>query len=112
MRPGCQDNAVLEPGMITSDEPGLYLEGKYGIRTENLILCVEREKNEFGQFLGFEYLTFVPIDLDAVDERLMSERDMELLNEYHRQVYEKISLYLTEEEKAWLGKATAPVGIH
>lgn len=112
MRPGCQDNAVLEPGMITSDEPGLYLEGKYGIRTENLILCVEREKNEFGQFLGFEYLTFVPIDLDAVDERLMSERDKELLNEYHRQVYETISPYLTEEEKLWLGKATAPIGMH
>ena len=109
MLPGQQDNAVLEAGMITSNEPGLYLEGEYGIRTENLILCVEDEKNEYGQFLRFENLTFVPIDIDAVDKGLMSQRDVELLNEYHRQVYEKISPYLPEEERQWLKKVTAEI---
>ena len=63
--------------MITSDEPGLYIEGKHGIRTENLILCKKDEKNEYGQFMKFEFLTFVPIDVDAVDKNLMTERDVE-----------------------------------
>lgn len=84
--------------MITSDEPGLYIEGKHGIRTENLILCVEDEKNEYGQFLRFEYLTYVPIDVEAIDKSLMTEQDVEYLNQYHRAVYEKISPYLTAEE--------------
>lgn len=107
--PERQDNGVLEAGMITSDEPGLYLEGRYGIRTENLTLCVEDERNEFGQFLRFEYLTFVPIDVDALDLSLMSERDLELLREYHRQVYKKIGPYLEEEERAWLAEVTQAV---
>ena len=99
MVPERQDSGVLEEGMITSDEPGLYIEGKHGIRTENLILCVKDEKNEYGQFMRFEYLTFVPIDLDAVEPSLMTERDKELLNEYHAQVYEKIGPYLPKEEQ-------------
>lgn len=106
---GVLDNAILEPGMVTSNEPGLYIEGKHGIRTENLILCVKDEKNEYGQFLKFENLTFVPIDLEAVDLSLMTERDICLLNEYHEQVYEKISPYLTEEERQWLRGATERV---
>lgn len=109
MVPERQDNGVMEAGMITSDEPGLYIEGSHGIRTENLILCVEDEKNEYGQFLRFKYLTFVPIDLDAVDRKLMTEKDVELLNEYHRQVYEKISPYLEGEERAWLKDATKAI---
>ena len=85
--------------MITSDEPGLYIEGKHGIRTENLILCKKDEKNEYGQFMKFEFLTFVPIDVDAVDKNLMTERDVELFNAYHKEVYEKISPYLEGDEK-------------
>lgn len=63
-----------EPGMITSDEPGLYLEGKYGIRLENLLLCVEKERNEFGTFLGFDPLTMCPFDLEAVEARALTGR--------------------------------------
>lgn len=109
MVPERQDNGVLEPGMITSDEPGIYIEGSHGIRTENLTLCVKDEKNEYGQFLKFEFLTYVPIDLDGVVKELMTERDVELLNEYHRQVYEKIGGYLTEEEREWLWGVTRAI---
>lgn len=109
MVPERQDNAVMEVGMITSDEPGVYIEGSHGIRTENLVLCVEDEKNEYGQFLRFEYLTYVPIDLEVIDREIMSERDVELLNRYHEQVYEKISPYLDEDERVWLAEATRAV---
>lgn len=95
--------------MITSDEPGLYIEGKHGIRTENLVLCKKDEKNEYGQFMKFEFLTFVPIDVDAVDKNLMTERDVELFNAYHKEVYEKISPYLEGDEKEWLKKVTAAI---
>lgn len=107
--PERMDSAVLEEGMICSDEPGLYIEGSHGIRTENLIVCKKGEKNSYGQFMEFEYLTFVPIDLDAIDTRLMEERDIRYLNEYHRQVYKKISPYLDEEERRWLKEATREV---
>ena len=109
MVPERQDNAVMEAGMITSDEPGVYIEGSHGIRTENLVLCVEDEKNEYGQFLRFEYLTYVPIDVEVIDREIMSERDVELLNRYHEQVYEKISPYLDEDESVWLAEATRAV---
>lgn len=109
MVPERQDNGVLEPGMITSDEPGIYIEGNYGIRTENLTLCVKDEKNEYGQFLKFEFLTYVPIDLDGIEKELMTNRDVELLNEYHRQVYDKIGGYLTEEEREWLWEVTRAI---
>ena len=109
MVPERQDNAVMEAGMITSDEPGVYIEGSHGIRTENLVLCVEDEKNEYGQFLRFEYLTYVPIDLEVIDRGIMTERDVELLNRYHEQVYEKISPYLDEDERVWLAEATRAV---
>lgn len=107
--PERMDSAVLEEGMICSDEPGLYIEGSHGIRTENLILCRKAEKNSYGQFMEFEFLTFVPIDLDALDLSLMEKRDIQYLNEYHRQVYEKISPYLDQEERQWLKKATRDV---
>ena len=109
MVPERQDNAVMEAGMITSDEPGVYIEGSHGIRTENLVLCVEDEKNEYGQFLRFEYLTYVPVDLEVIDRGIMSDRDVELLNRYHEQVYEKISPYLDEDERVWLAEATRAV---
>ena len=107
--PERQDNAVFEEGMITSDEPGLYFEGKFGIRTENLMLCVKAEKNEYAQFMKFENLTWVPIDLDAIDVKYMEPRDRELLNAYHKEVYNKISPYLPEEEAKWLEKVTREI---
>ncbi|MDD6073903.1 MAG: M24 family metallopeptidase C-terminal domain-containing protein, partial [Clostridium sp.] len=107
--PERQDSAVIEPGMICSDEPGLYFEGKFGTRTENLILCVPDEKNQYGQFLRFEFLTWAPIDLDAIDTRFMDEHDIKRLNEYHAEVYRKISPYVTEEERTWLKEATREI---
>ena len=95
--------------MITSDEPGIYIEGSHGIRTENLIACVKDEKNQYGQFMKFEYLTYVPIDLEPVDLSLMEKQDIAWLNEYHAQVYEKIAPGLTEEEARWLYDVTRPV---
>ena len=81
--------AVIESGMLTSDEPGLYLEGQYGIRTENLLLCREAEENEFGRFLKFDTVTMVPIDKAAIDVSLMTEEEITWLNQYHAKVYEK-----------------------
>ena len=109
MVPERQDNCVLEEGMVTSDEPGIYIEGSHGVRTENLIVCKKAEKNEYGQFMEFEFLTFVPIDLEALDKSLMNERDVELLNSYHSAVYEKISPYLTAEEAEWLKENTRAI---
>lgn len=107
--PERMDSAVIEEGMICSDEPGIYIEGSHGIRTENLIVCRKAEKNAYGQFMEFEYLTFAPIDLDALDVSLMEKKDIEYLNEYHRQVYEKISPCLTEEERQWLKQVTREI---
>lgn len=98
--------AVFEAGMVTSDEPGLYVEGKFGIRHENLLLCVE----DNGGFLRFETLTFVPFDRDAIDTSYMSDRELGLLNVYHQQVYEKISPYMEGEERQWLYEVTRPLG--
>ncbi len=109
MVPERQDNCVLEAGMINSDEPGIYIEGSHGIRTENLLVCVKDEKNQYGQFMKFEYLTYVPIDLDAIDKSLMHPEDVELLNQYHKAVYEKISPYLEGDEKEWLKEATREI---
>ena len=75
--------------MVCSDEPGLYIEGSHGIRTENQMFCKKAEKTEYGQFLEFEFLTYVPIDLEPLKVELMSDEDIAYLNEYHAQVYEK-----------------------
>ena len=104
-----QDHSVFEEGMVTSNEPGIYIAGSHGVRTENLIVCKKAEKNEYGQFMKFEYLTMVPIDLDAIDPTIMTERDITLLNAYHKEVYEKLSPYLKEEEKMWLQQATRAI---
>lgn len=101
--------AELEPGMITSDEPGLYLAGKYGIRLENLLLCVEKETGEYGTFLGFEVLTMCPFDLDAVEVEALTAREKALLNGYHKQVRETLAPYLTAEENTWLQKAARDI---
>lgn len=107
--PERHDNGVLEPGMITTDEPGVYLEGKYGIRTENELVCRTAEKNEYGQFLCFENITYAPIDLDAIDPKQMTERERALLNAYHKTVYETLSPHMTEEENEWLKTYTRKI---
>lgn len=99
-----QLNPVLKPGMITSDEPGVYLEGEFGIRIENLILCVEKYTNEYGKFMGFKPLTLIPFDRELINRDEMTVEEQKLLEEYHRFVYEKISPYLDEDEKEWLKK--------
>ncbi|MCD7745780.1 MAG: aminopeptidase P family protein [Lachnospiraceae bacterium] len=99
----------FEVGMITSDEPGYYQEDGFGVRHENLIVCVEDQETECGTFLRFEHLTMVPFDLDAIVPEQMTVRERELLNDYHAQVYEKISPYLDEEERAWLREATRKI---
>ena len=101
--------AVFEEGMITSDEPGIYLENQYGIRIENEILCRKGEENEYGQFMYFEDLTFVPIDLDGVELSQMSELDKERLNDYHAAVFEKLKPYFEGEELTWLRHVTRAV---
>lgn len=109
LMPDYQDNAVLEDGMVTTDEPGIYIEGSHGIRIENELLCRKGEANEYGQFMYFEDLTCVPIDLDAVEVSLLGETDRKRLNEYHREVYERLSPYFSGEELMWLKQATREV---
>ncbi|SFB73409.1 aminopeptidase P family protein [Butyrivibrio sp. YAB3001] len=102
--------ALLEPGMIVSDEPGVYIEGSHGIRIENIIEVVERSENEYGKFLGFEHLTYAPIDLEAIDTRYMKPEHVELLNKYHKAVYDKVSPLIKDEEVlAWLKEATREI---
>lgn len=103
------EQEILEEGMITSDEPGLYFEGKYGIRTENEIVCRKAEKNDYGQFMEFETLTYVPIDLNAIDPALMSDEDLMLLNRYHEMVYETLQDSLDKTERQWLYMVTRPI---
>lgn len=106
-RPGF-DNP-FEAGMITTDEPGIYLQDQYGIRTENELICVKGEKNQYGQFMGFENITYVPIDLDGIDKQYLNAEDVKQLNDYHKMVYEKISPYMTPEENEWLKEYTREI---
>ncbi len=99
----------LEKGMIVSIEPGVYKSGKHGIRIENIVVVDEAMKTESGDFLKFETLSFVPIDLNAIDPRLLNEDEKIWLNNYHSQVFEKISPYLTEDEKKWLKEITRKI---
>ncbi len=101
--------APFLPGMVTSDEPGVYFDGDYGIRLENLMLCAERETTPFGTFLGFETLTLTPFDLDAVDPARMTPSEKTLLNRYHAKVRAALAPLLPPEEAAWLKEATRPV---
>ena len=101
--------ATLEEGMITTNEPGFYKEGFYGIRLENEMLCKKGIKNEYGQFMEFEPLTIAPIDLDAIDVNLMREDDKKYLNEYHKMVFDTVSPFLTDEECKWLKEYTKAI---
>ena len=101
--------AVLEPGMVTSDEPGIYLEGKFGIRLENLTVVCETLTNEYGRFLHLEYLTMVPFDLEAIVPEMLEPCEKAWLNEYHELVREKLLPRLPEEEGRWLLEVTRPI---
>jgi len=107
--PTRNEDTVLEAGMVTSDEPGVYIEGSHGIRIENEIICKRLEENEYGQFMGFEALTCAPIDLDAVIPEQMTNKQRAYLNEYHAFVYEKLAPLMEEEERAWLAHATRAI---
>lgn len=107
--PERNDSAVLEEGMVTSDEPGVYTEGSHGIRIENELLCRKDIKNEYGQFMSFETVTYVPIDKEAIDLKYLENRDIEQINDYHKMVYEKISPYFEGKEADWLKEACAPL---
>lgn len=103
------NNVALENGMIITIEPGVYKVGKHGIRIENVAVVENDITNESGQFMKFHTLSFVPIDLDAVDSLMMSESEKKWLNNYHRDVYIKLSPYLNDEEKLWLEKETRDI---
>ena len=100
---------VLQPGMLTSDEPAFYREGKHGIRIENLILVVEDEENEFGKFLKFDTVTLCPIDLKPVDANLLTTDEKNWLNNYHNEVYQKLSPRLDNIHKNWLQEKTKEI---
>ena len=100
---------VLQAGMLITNEPAMYRDGKYGIRTENTILVVEKEKTEFGEFLQFETIMYCPIDTSALDVGRLTEDEKAWLNNYHSKTYEKLSPYLNEEENDWLKNATKAV---
>ena len=107
--PERNDSCVLEEGMITSNEPGVYVEGEFGIRHENEMVVVKGNKNFYGQFMHFETLTFVPFDRKGINKSLLSEDELAWLNDYHASVYEKISPFLTNEEAEWLKEACRPL---
>ena len=97
---------VFEPGMVTSNEPGFYRDGEYGIRIENLVLCVEAGENEYGKWLKFTDLTLFPIDMRLIQTEQLTEREKDWLNNYHQDVYEALAPHLNAEEKAWMKEKT------
>lgn len=103
------NSQVLEEGMNVTNEPGVYIAGSHGIRLENELIVQKAEKTEFGQFMKFETMTYAPLDLDGVIKELLSKEEIEYLNNYHQMVYEKVSPYLTLEEKEWLKEYTRAI---
>lgn len=99
----------LRAGMTLTDEPGLYLAGKFGVRIENTVLISDYMSTEFGKFLQIEPLTLCPIDTTPIDVDMLLPEEIDWLNAYHHSVYEKLSPFLDEEEKIWLENATKPI---
>ena len=97
----------LQEGMFMSNEPGLYRTNQYGIRTENLIHVIKAEKTEFGEFLKFETVTLFPIDKELIDVEMMSDEDIDWLNNYHKRVYDSLAQKLDENEREWLSRKCA-----
>ena len=104
-----KEQSAIEPGMVITDEPGIYIEGSHGIRTENELLVRKGQKTEYGQFLYFETITYVPIDLDAIIPDMLTPEDKEQLNAYHAKVYEVIAPHLNNDEKTWLKEYTRAI---
>ena len=104
-----ENPATLEPGMVTSNEPGIYLEDRYGIRTENLIAVEHWKTTEFGPFYKFKTLTMFPYDKRLMDLSIMTQQEIDWVNDYHKKVYERLSTLLDESEKKWLAEKTSPI---
>jgi Xaa-Pro aminopeptidase len=102
------NKTTLEAGMLTSNEPAIYREGEYGIRIENLILCYEDEETEFGQFLRFDTVSLCYIEKSLIDKSLLDQKEIDWLNTYHSEVYDKLSPHLIVEENIWLREKTDP----
>ena len=102
-------NIALEEGMLFSDEPGVYKPGRHGVRIENSVFVHKAQKNEFGQFMEFETVTFLPYEREALLFSELTDREIDWINQYHAQVYEKLSPHLNDEEKAWLKEKTRPL---
>ncbi len=107
--PSKNEHHQLEEGMVITDEPGIYEDGRFGIRIENEFIVKKGLQNKYGQFMHFETITFAPIDLDGIDPEEMSKSEREWLNQYHRDVYEKIGPHLTVEEREWLKEYTREI---
>lgn len=101
-----ENSVTLQPGMVTSNEPGLYRANEYGIRIENLIITQEYNKNEFGAFYNFETITLCPIDTTPIAKDLLTQKEIDWLNNYHTMMYDKLNAHLNDEEKAWLKEKT------
>ena len=99
----------FETGMIITNEPGIYKENKHGIRTENELLVIKDEETEFGQFMRFEPITRCPIDLEGIDASMLSTKEKNWLNNYHKKVYEDLYPYLDEQESEWLKNNTRAI---
>jgi len=104
-----ESDGPIKPGMVTSVEPACYLEGKFGIRTENVVITVEKISNDFGTFYGHETITLCPIDINLIDKSMMTKSEIKWFNDYHREVYEKLAPHLNDEERTWLKKKTRPL---
>lgn len=104
-----QPDTVLQEGMVTTDEPGIYIEGSHGVRIEDELLCRKGEKNEYGQFMYFEDLTCAPIDLEGIESSMLTGWERKQLNEYHSQVFERLSPHFKGEELNWLREATREI---
>ena len=101
--------APLVAGMTVTDEPGVYVEGRFGVRIENTLLIVPYQDTDFGSFLQFEPLTLCPIDLKPVDFSLLTENEKKWLNQYHEMVRQRLSPLLDEEHRQWLEEATREI---
>ena len=102
-------DVAFKPGMTTTNEPGIYKENKYGIRTENTLLCIEDRKTDSGQFFMFEVISFCPIDLEAILPEMLAQKQKDWMNNYHREVYEKLTPGLNTEEQNWLKNKTRKI---
>ena len=104
-----ENPVVLQPGMLTSNEPGLYKAGSHGIRTENLILVVEHQEGMFGKYYAFETITLCPICQKGIIKEMLSQEEIDWLNSYHEKVFKELSPLLNIEEKEWLQEATKKI---